>query len=71
MLHALAILAAEEPSKTAFYIVGGVLAAWAVVLTAIGMSRATFPQTKGQAKGVMGLSALLVVATMATVIATS
>ena len=34
MVHALLVLAAEEaePSKTAFYICGGLLAAWAVVL---------------------------------------
>ena len=38
MLHALVVLAAEkaEPDKTAFYILGGVWVAWAVVLSAIG-----------------------------------
>jgi hypothetical protein len=50
-MHALigVVLAAaegvEEPSKTAFYICGGLLAVWAVVLSAIGMSQATFPAT--------------------------
>jgi len=75
MFHALAILAASEgggePSKTAFYIVGGLLAVWAVVLTAIGMSRATFPQTKGHQRGVMAISAVLVAGTMAAAVATA
>ena len=76
MLHALSLLATsaateDEPSKTAFYIGGGVLAVWAVVLTAIGMTRATFPASAGAARGVMALSALLVAVAMATAIISS
>lgn len=73
MLHALWTLAAEEaePSKTAFYIVGGVLAAWAVVLFGVGMTRPAFPGNATVARGTMLVSAVLVAAAMATAILTS
>jgi hypothetical protein len=75
-MHALIalILAVEEeaePSKTPFYIFGGLLAAWAVVLSGIGMSQATFPATTGAKRGVIGLTALLVAAAMATAVITA
>ena len=76
MLHALTIVFAategEESSKTLFYIAGGVLACFAVVISAIGIRGiATFPQSKGQARGVIGLAALLVLAAMASAILTA
>ncbi|HEU4974741.1 MAG TPA: hypothetical protein VFT50_06590 [Baekduia sp.] len=76
MLHALALLAVtaeteDEPVKTAFYVCGGLLAAWAVVLAMVGMSRATFPQTEGAARGVMAISFVLVVAAAATAVITA
>ena len=51
MVHALLVLAAEEaePSKTAFYVLGGVLAVWAVVLGFIGLRSPEFP---GSERGV-------------------
>jgi hypothetical protein len=61
---------AEESSKAAFYIAGLVLAGWAVVLTAIGMTRPSFPGSDGAARGVMAISAVLVVAACAAAIAT-
>jgi hypothetical protein len=75
MLHALTalVLAAEEhaePSKTPFYIFGGLLTAWAVVLSGIGMASATFPATVGAKRGVIGLTVLLVAAAMATAVIT-
>jgi hypothetical protein len=59
---ALLVLAAEEaePSKAAFYLAGGSLAVWAVVLSAIGLSRPNFPGSQGAARGVYAISALLV-----------
>ena len=36
----------EEPSKTLFYVLGGVAAAWAVLLFAIGMRSSTFPASR-------------------------
>jgi hypothetical protein len=65
------LLAAAEPSKTPFYFVGGLLAVWAVVLSAIGLTRPSFPNNVGGQRGVILLSFLLVVATVAVAIATS
>ncbi len=69
---ALLVLAAEEaePSKVAFYVGGGVLAVWAVVLSLLGLTRPSFPASEGAARGVYGVSAVLVLAAMATAIAT-
>ena len=52
MLHALITFAAteegEESSKTLFYIFGGLLAVWAVVVSAIGIrAHDRFPATLG------------------------
>jgi len=62
---------AEEPSKTAFYICGGLLAVWAVVLAGIGMSHATFPETVGAKRGVIAISFALMAAAMATAVITA
>jgi hypothetical protein len=76
VLHALTIVFAstegEESSKTLFYIAGGVLAVFAVVVSALGISRiGTFPASTGQARGVIGLAALLVATAMAAAIITA
>jgi hypothetical protein len=44
-----------------FYIAGGVLAVWAVVLTFIGVRREDFPRTPGATKLVGAISIVLVV----------
>jgi hypothetical protein len=62
---------AEESSKTAFYICGGLLAAWAVVLSAIGMSSETFPATVGAKRGVIAVTLVFVAAAMATAVITA
>jgi hypothetical protein len=69
----LSIVAAEaaEHSKTLFFVVGGLLAGWAVTLTLLGMSRAEFPATGSTARGVMAVSAVLVAATMAAAVITA
>lgn len=73
LIMAAAEHAAEEaePSKTAFYIAGGLLALWAVVLAAIGLSRPEFPGKAGVSRGVMALSGVLVVAAMTAAVLTS
>jgi len=76
MLHTLLILAAEvaeeaEPSKVAFYVGGGLLAVWAVVLGVIGMTQPDFPKTEGASRGVMGVGILLTVVAMVTVLITA
>ena len=74
MLHALVTLAAtegEESSKTLFYALGGVLVAWAVGISAVGIARhETFPPTPGAARAVMGISVLLVLGAMASAVIT-
>jgi hypothetical protein len=73
MVHALLVMAAEEaePSKTAFYICGGIFAAWAVVLGVVGLRSAEFPGSATRARAVMGVSAVLMVAAMATAVITA
>jgi hypothetical protein len=73
MLHALVLAAAEgaEKSKTAFYIAGGLLAVWAVLLGVGGLSRAELPGNRGGERGIIGVTAILVAATMVAAIATS
>ncbi len=55
------LFAATEPSKVPFYIAGGLLAVWAVVLAGIGLSRPEFPYSDRGARGVMALSFVLIV----------
>ncbi len=69
MLHFL--IAASEPSKVPFYLAGGVLAAWAVVLAGIGLTRPSFPYNERGTRGVILFTLLLVVVTLATAIGTS
>jgi hypothetical protein len=76
VLHHVATLLAAveeeaEPSKTAYYVSGVVLASFAVIISAIGIRRhQTFPPGKGAARAVMGLAVLLVAATMASAVLT-
>jgi hypothetical protein len=65
------LLAASEPSKVPFYLAGGVLAAWAVVLSAIGLTRPSFPYNGAGARAVMGVSFVLVTVAIAMAIVTS
>jgi plastocyanin len=65
------VLAAGEPSKVPFYVAGALLATWAVVLAAIGLSQADFPGTPGRARAVMAISAVLMLGTVTSAVATS
>jgi len=76
MVHALLVLAAEaaeeaEPSKTAFYVCGGVLAVWAVTLGFIGLRSPDFPGGNSGQRGVIAITAVLVLAAMATAVITA
>jgi plastocyanin len=67
----LPVLGASTPSKAPFYIAGSVLAAWAVVVSLLGISRPGFPGGAAGQRAVMGLSAVLVAATVGTAILTA
>ena len=71
-MHAL-LLAADvaEKSKTAWYVAGGALALWAVIVAAIGITQPEFPG-KGPGRAVvMTISVLLVATAMAMAVITS
>ena len=62
----------HESSKTLFYVCGGLLAVWAVVVSAFGIrAHETFPPSSGAARGVMGISVLLILLAMASAVITS
>jgi hypothetical protein len=65
------VLAASEPSKVPFYLAGGILAAWAVALAFVGLTRPAFPYNARGQRGVMLISFVLVVIAIAMAIATS
>jgi hypothetical protein len=65
------LIAAAEPSKVPFYIAGGALAVWAVVLAGLGLREPRFPGGEGGARGVIGITAGLMVIAMAMAIVTS
>jgi hypothetical protein len=76
VLHALTIVFAstegEESSKTLFYLLGGLLAVFAIVISLIGISRiGSFPASEGQTRGVIAIAALFVLAAMAGAIITA
>jgi len=62
---------AAAPSKVPFYVAGVLLAVWAVVLAAWGISHAEFPGTPGRARFVMLTSFVLVISTMAAAVLTA
>jgi hypothetical protein len=65
-----ALLTTASVSKAPFYIAGIVLAIYAVVLAAIGITRPGFPGERGL-RAVMFMSVLLAVITIAMAIHTS
>ena len=65
------VLAASASSKVPFFIAGGALALWAVILAAIGLNRPDFPGDLRGQRGVIAISAVLVVLAVAMAIVTS
>jgi plastocyanin len=71
LLQMAPVLAAEK-SHVPFYIAGGVLVAWAILISmAVGMRKGSFPENDGQQRVVMGISAVLVLAALVTAVLTS
>jgi plastocyanin len=63
---------AAAPSKVPFYVAGSVLALWAVLLTAWGISHTgEFPGSQGRGRLVMLTSFVLVAATMTSAVLTA
>ena len=60
----------EESSKTLFYVIGGLAAAYGVLIAALGITKHDFPSSQGAARGVFALSTLVVVAAMASSVIT-
>jgi plastocyanin len=72
-LHALipVVAAAGQKSKTAFYIAGGVLAAWAVIVSLVGVTRPGFPGGRPGERAVIAVSVLLVAFTITMAVVTA
>ncbi len=70
-IHLAPVLAAEK-SKTAFYIVGGALVLWALVVSlGIGLRRPEFPGNLAGERAVIAISVVLVLGAVGTAVATS
>jgi hypothetical protein len=55
------LFAAAEPSKVPFYIAGGALAVYAVVLAGIGLTQPEFPFSVRGQRAVIAVSFVLIV----------
>jgi hypothetical protein len=72
LLTQLAPLLATEKSKTPFYIAGGLLVAWALVLSlGVGLRKPDFPSDRRGQRAISVVSAVLVVITLTMAVATS
>jgi plastocyanin len=70
-LHLLPILGAEK-SKIAFYIAGGALAVWAVVVSVgLGLRMPDFPRNVGGERAVIAITVVLVLGAMSSAVLTS
>ncbi len=67
----LLITAASEPSKVPFFIIGGALAVYAVILSTIGIQRPDFPSNARGQRGVIALTAVFAVLAVGAAILTS
>ncbi|MFL5860393.1 MAG: hypothetical protein ACJ780_06400 [Solirubrobacteraceae bacterium] len=65
------LLTAAETSKTPFFIIGGALAVYAVILATIGIQRPKFPFNARGQRGVILLTVVMVVLAIGAAILTS
>jgi uncharacterized cupredoxin-like copper-binding protein len=71
IVHFAPVLAAEK-SKTPFYIAGGVLVAWALIVSlGIGMRNPSFPSTPAAQRAGMAITAVLVLLAVSMAVVTS
>ena len=66
----MSLLAVSEPSKVPFYFAGGALAVWAVALSAVGLTRPSFPFSLTGQRAVAAVSLLLALVAIAMAIVT-
>ncbi|MEJ7894565.1 MAG: hypothetical protein WKF94_18185 [Solirubrobacteraceae bacterium] len=72
ILFAAEVASEEHTNHTAFYVAGGALALWAVIVSAIGIrGHADWPSSSSVTNGIMGVSAFLVVVACATAVITA
>jgi hypothetical protein len=67
----LLITAADKPSKVPFFIIGGGLAIYAVIVATLGIQRPTFASSASGQRGVIALTAVIVVLAIGAAIVTS
>jgi len=63
--------AEEEVSKTPFYVLGGLLAAWAVILAGVGLTRPDFPGKNAVTTAVCVLSLVLTAGAIGSAVVSS
>lgn len=68
ILAAAEAAAEHEKSETPFFVAGGVLAGFAILISLVGFKRPTFPGSAGAQAGVMALSVCLVAAAMVSIV---
>jgi uncharacterized cupredoxin-like copper-binding protein len=56
---------------TGYYVLAGVSVAWALVLSAIGLTRRSFPPTRSMARGLMGFAVVLSLVTVVVLVSTT
>ena len=61
----------EEPSKTLYFVAGGILVLFAIAISVFGFTRPSFPSSPMQARAVMAVSAGLTVFVLVAVVVTS
>ena len=66
----LSLFAVAEPSKVPFFIAGGILASWAVVLAWIGLTNPSFPGGVRGQRAVIGFTLLLAALAIAMAVVT-
>jgi predicted ABC-type sugar transport system permease subunit len=74
-MHAIALQLAPvlaEKSKAPFYVAGGVLVAWALIVSVgLGFRKPRFPDSAAGQRAVMAISIVLVLAAASTAVITS
>jgi hypothetical protein len=67
-IYAAAEAVEHERSEVPFFICGGLLATYAVLISVFGFKRPAFPETAAAARGVMSVGALLFAMAVGTAI---